>query len=75
MAVLEAQRGTPGISVKRLLAYCFNYDPEKSRNFFENVKIGALVGFGVLGLLFVAYVRKAGKKKNSSSKRSLQQEH
>lgn len=75
MAVLEAQQGMPGISVKRLLAYCFNYDPQRSRTFFENVKIGALFGFGVLGLLFVAYVRKAGKHKNSSSKRSQQQEH
>ncbi|MDJ0623998.1 MAG: SCO family protein [Desulfocapsaceae bacterium] len=74
MAILEAQKGTPGVSVKRLLAYCFNYDPEKSRTFFQNVKIGGLIGFGVLGLLFFAYVRKAGKNKNSSSKRS-QHEH
>ena len=74
MAILEAQKGTPGVSVKRLLAYCFNYDPEKSRTFFQNVKIGGLIGFGMLGLLFFAYVRKAGKNKNSSSKRS-QHEH
>lgn len=73
MAILEAEKGTPGVSVKRLLAYCFNYDPEKSRTFFQNVKIGGIIGFGVLGLLFFAYVRKAGKKKNSSSKRSKQE--
>jgi protein SCO1/2 len=66
IAISEAQRGTPGISVKRFLAYCFNYDPTKSRSFFQNMKIGALIVFGVLGLLFFMYVRKSDRNKKGS---------
>ncbi len=70
IAISEAEQGTPGISVKRFLGYCFNYDPTKSRSFFQNMKIGALIVFGILGLLFVIYVRKSDKKKKGSPKES-----
>jgi protein SCO1 len=66
IAISEAQNGTPGISVKRFLGYCFNYIPTKSRSFFKNMKIGALIVFGVLGLLFFMYVRKSDKNKKGS---------
>jgi protein SCO1/2 len=68
IAISEAQKGTPGISVKRFLAYCFNYDPTKSRSFFQNMKIGALIVFGVLGVLFFMYVRKSDRTKKGSFK-------
>ncbi len=68
MAVSEAQKGTPGISIKRFLDYCFNYDPAKSRSFFQSMKMGALFVFAVMGFLFFLYVRKAGKNKNGSFK-------
>ncbi len=67
IAILEAEKGTPGISVKRFLGYCFNYDPTKSRSFFNNMKIGALIVFGVLGLLFFIYVHKSDRNKKGSS--------
>lgn len=66
IAISEAEKGTPGISVKRFLSYCFNYDPTKSRSFFNNMKIGALIVFGVLGLLFFIYVRKSDRNKKGS---------
>jgi len=68
IAISEAQKGTPGISVKRFLDYCFNYDPTKSRAFFQNIKIGALVVFGILGFLFFIYVRKSDRGKKGSHK-------
>ena len=68
MAISEAQKGTPGLSVKRFLDYCFNYDPEKSRSFFQNMKLGALLVFAAMGVLFFFYVRKVGKNKNGSFK-------
>jgi protein SCO1 len=70
IAIAEAEKGTPGISVKRLLGYCFNYDPTKSRSFFQYMKMGTIVVFGVLGLLFYVYVRKSDKNKKDSSEES-----
>ncbi len=65
MAISEAQSGTPALSVKRFLNYCFNYNTDKSQSFFQNIKIAVLAGFAFFGLLFVLYVKKTGNKKSS----------
>ncbi|MBT8359867.1 MAG: SCO family protein [Deltaproteobacteria bacterium] len=52
MALSEATKGKPAISVKRLLNYCFNYDPEKNKTFFQTTKIVALLVFGSLIAFF-----------------------
>ena len=52
MALSEATKGMPAISVKRLLNYCFNYDPDKNKTFFQTTKIVALVVFGSLIAFF-----------------------
>ncbi len=65
MAISEAQKGTPASSVKRFLNYCFNYSTDKSKSFFQNIKIAVLAGFAFFGLLFVLYVRKTSNKKSS----------
>lgn len=52
MALSEATKGEPAISVKRLLNYCFNYDPEKNKTFFQTTKIVALLVFGSLIAFF-----------------------
>lgn len=63
IAITEAQGGKPALSVRRFLGYCFNYDPQKSRSFFQNLKISVLIGFTVLGVLFFFYLKRSGKKK------------
>ncbi|MCI5222634.1 MAG: SCO family protein [Candidatus Electrothrix sp. AR4] len=63
MALTEAQSGTPALSVRRFLGYCFNYSPEKSRSFFKNLKISVLIGCAILGLLFFLRLRRREKKK------------
>lgn len=63
MAVAEAAKGTPSVSIKRFLGYCFNYEPKKSRDFFQMLKVGVLLGFGLFGVLFFFYLKKSGKKK------------
>lgn len=68
MAITEAEKGTPAISVKRFLNYCFNYSTDKSTSFFQNLKIAVLGGFAVFGLLFLLYVKKSNKKNTSSDK-------
>lgn len=65
MAIAEAEKGTPAISVKRFLNYCFNYSPDKTSSFFKNIKIAVLAGFALFGLLFILYVKRADNKKSS----------
>lgn len=67
MAISEAQTGTPAMSVRRFLNYCFNYDPLKSRTFFNYAKIAVLAGMALGGLIFFFYVRRVDKKKKGSS--------
>jgi len=54
LALSEAAQGVPATSIKRLLNYCFNYDPDANKSFFQGVKIAVLSLFGGLILLFFA---------------------
>ena len=63
MALHDAQKGTPSLSVKRLLAFCFNYDPDTNKPLFQIVKVSVLVLFGlVLGFVFFYFRRKTQKE-------------
>ncbi len=62
MAISEAQSGTPALSVKRLLGFCFNFDTSESKSFFKNVKLAVLFGSGLLGLGFLFYLKRGRKK-------------
>lgn len=67
MALADAAKGTPSLSVKRLLAFCFNYDPDKNKSVFQQVKIGVVALFA-LGLAVVFFYFK--KKRPRSTHRS-----
>lgn len=54
IALSEAAKGVPATSIKRLLNYCFNYDPDTNKSFFQGVKVVVLSLFGGLILLFFA---------------------
>lgn len=65
MALSEAQKGTPGISIKRgILSLCVNYDPAKKKytfNFFRitgTAVLIALIGF----VIFLLYPSKRNRK-------------
>ena len=60
LALAAAAEGTPMMSVKRLLGFCFNYDPHGSgTSIFTRVKIIVLVVFAVaLGAVFLYYRRR-----------------
>lgn len=63
MAILDAQRGTPSLSVKRLLAFCFNYDPDTNKSLFQIVKVSVIALFGLaLGFVFFYFRRKTQKE-------------
>ena len=59
MALVDAAQGQPSLSVKRLLAFCFNYDPDKNKSVFQQVKIGVITFFALgLGIIFIYFKRK-----------------
>ena len=53
LALAEAAKGVPATSIKRLLNYCFNYDPDTNKWFFQGVKITVLSLFAGLILFFL----------------------
>ncbi|BCL60089.1 cytochrome-c oxidase [Desulfomarina profundi] len=62
MALLDAKKGTPSFSVRRLLAFCLSYDPDKNKSLFQIIKLSVLAVFAVgLGLLFFVF-RKKGRR-------------
>lgn len=59
MALVDAARGQPSLSVKRLLGFCFNYDPDKNKSVFQQVKIGVITFFALgLVIIFIYFKRK-----------------
>ena len=61
MALTEATRGTPSVSIKKLLTYCFDYDPKGKKYVFKTFRIMGSVIFLTLGL-FYFFVLRRGKK-------------
>ena len=63
MAVNEAEKGTPGISIKRgVLSFCFDYDPENKTYVFKMFRV---TGTAILVLLagFVYFLIRPSRKK------------
>jgi protein SCO1/2 len=58
MALTEAAKGTPGLSVRKLLTYCFDYDPESRSYIVRSFRLLALGIVAVLGVIFVFFIRK-----------------
>lgn len=70
MALNEAERGEPGISIKRgVLSFCFDYDPQNKTYVFKMFRITGtaililLVGF----VIFLIYPSKKDKRKKGKS--------
>jgi protein SCO1/2 len=61
MALTEAAEGKVGISLKRIVSYCFSYDPQGRRYALDIMRVaGFVVLFGV-GILFLILSR-GGRK-------------
>jgi len=70
MAISEAEKGQPGISIKRgVLAFCFDYDPENKTYVFKLFRItGTAILIVLLGfIVFLLYPSKRDRiKKNKT---------
>lgn len=62
MAVVEAQKGKVGLSVKRVLSYCFDYDPKGRTYVFNVMRVSGtiILIFIIITFLVIAF---GGKKK------------
>ncbi|NNK56937.1 MAG: SCO family protein [Desulfofustis sp.] len=57
LALAEAAQGVPARSIKRLLNYCFNYDPDTNKGLFEVVKFGVIALFaGIAVFIFFRFI-------------------
>ncbi|MBT3311414.1 MAG: SCO family protein [Desulfobacterales bacterium] len=65
MALSEAQKGTPGTSIKRIISFCFDYDPKTNRYVFSILRISSIVIFVSLAAFFFLFLRKKAKKEKT----------
>lgn len=69
MALSEAERGEPGISIKRgMLAFCFDYDPANKTYVFKLFRItGTAILISLTGfIIFLIYPSKRKKNRNKT---------
>jgi len=67
MAIVEAQQGKVGFSVKRVLSYCFSYDPNGKKYVFNVMKVSAtIILIGIVTLFLVLIL--TGKRKSTRGK-------
>jgi len=61
MALSEAAKGTPGVSIKKLLTFCFSYDPAGKKYVFNTFKIVAISTLVIIVLFYFFVLRKGNK--------------
>ena len=61
MALEEARKGTPGISIKRVLSYCFDYDHTTQRYVFQSFRVIGIVIVLVLFSFYWFFLRKGNQ--------------
>lgn len=64
MALMEAEKGTPGVSMKKVLSYCFEYDPDENRYTFQYIRIFGLIIPLLLFLFYFFFLRKGNVERN-----------
>ena len=68
MALAEAAKGQTGLSIKRVLAYCFSYDPEARGYVFNLMRIaGIVILFGAGVFLFILLRGGKSRKQGGSA--------
>ena len=58
MAVTEAERGTPSLSIRKMASYCFTYDPKRKTYGFTAVRYVAAGVLVILGGILFFILRK-----------------
>lgn len=58
MALTEAAKGTPSLPIRKILSYCFTYDPEKKTYTFRAAQVLGLSFSGFMGVGLYFLLRK-----------------
>ena len=69
MAATEAAQGKVGLSVKRVLAYCFSYDPEGRRYTFDLMRVAGISILGFIAIVMVVLFMVPSKRKRRTEGR------
>ena len=64
MALTEAERGIPAISVKKVLSYCFAYDPKENTYVFQFFRVFGVAIPLLLFMFYFFFLRKGNQKQN-----------
>ncbi|MBW1897835.1 MAG: SCO family protein [Deltaproteobacteria bacterium] len=72
MALTEAAKGTPHMSVRRILSYCFDYDSKSKTYVFKSFRIAAISIILLLAVFLFFLLRKSRKISRSENKISPQ---
>lgn len=67
LALYEAKSGRVGTTIRKVVQYCFSFDPEQKTYVFNLLRISATVILLTLGT-FLAFLILTGKKKGKGSK-------
>lgn len=67
LALYEAKSGRVGTTIRKVVQYCFSFDPEQKTYVFNLLRISATVILLTLGA-FLAFLIMAGKKKGKVSR-------
>lgn len=65
LALMEAEQGRVGTTIRKLVTYCFSYDPEGKRYVFNLLRVSGTAILLTAGG-FMAFLIFGGKKKNPS---------
>jgi protein SCO1/2 len=58
MALTEAAKGTPGMSVRKLLTMCFSYEPTSKTYVFRSFRLIAAAMILILAVFFIIFLRR-----------------
>jgi protein SCO1/2 len=58
MALTEAHKNTPGVSIKKIISYCFDYDPANKRYTFRLFRVFGVVTLATLGVVLFFLLKK-----------------
>lgn len=68
LALLEAQSGTVGITIRKVVGYCFRFDPQAKSYVFNLLRVSATVVLASMGA-FLAFLLLTGKKRRGNPPR------
>jgi len=67
LAFYEAETGRAGATIRKMVQYCFNYDPQQKTYVFNLLRVSATAIVATL-IVFLAFLVFGGKKKSKGSR-------